>query len=166
MKNNTVFVGKVSVSWNVRQSLIFFALILCSLSTQIHSVEAQTSKAVSTASADKEKIVPGIIASYGKFRRLASVDTSSTGQAGGGANSPISASINRKGSDCNVVVKNNSIINKYSISISVEGQNKDGVKQFSRGFSLFLHPEGTKERSVRCQKDWNMAVILKRGKKR
>jgi len=114
----------------------------------------------------KETIQPGVIASFGKIKRAGSVGVSSTGEAGGGANSPISASIRptSKGS-CEAVVSNTSPVNSYSIRFSISGQTSTGSSVGKRSFSARLKPGGSTTKTVSCPKGAGMKVVLKSGKK-
>jgi len=115
---------------------------------------------------NKEVIQPGVIASFGKIKGSGSVGVSSTGEAGGGANSPIAASIrpSTKGS-CEAVVRNTSATNSYSIRFSISGQTSTGGSVGRRSFSARLKPGGSTTKTVRCPQGAGMKVVLKSGKK-
>ena len=113
-----------------------------------------------------EKLITGVVASYGNFPKTGAIDVTQTDAAPGDATSPVTGSISRKGTDqCVAVLKNGSKDNGYSVSFEVIGADANGNASFKRNFSASLSPGASTTRSFSCRKDLYFAVVLKSGRK-
>lgn len=146
------------------RSILFVVIALGFLSPVLFSPTPVFAQAKDKKKAE-EKVQLGMIASFGNFRKYASRGADTGAFETDGSPSPIGAAISRKGSDCSIRVTNKSEENTYALRFVVEGQDMDGVKKFSKSFSTTVAPGSSESRSVSCAPDWNMAVILKSGRK-
>lgn len=113
---------------------------------------------------DLEKVLPGVVASFGSAPKGAGVEFGE--QAGEKFKSPIYASIKKAGRDrCQVVVANSSTENGYSVSFSVKGKTKSGSSISGRSFSVRLKPQGSETKELSCPDAQSMHVKIRSGRR-
>ena len=113
----------------------------------------------------EENVKPGVIASSTKTGSFAAIDVQTSGSSPGDEANVISASIAQKGgNECVAIVTNNGA-KTYSVSFQVVGTTASGSKPLNSSYSATLKPKQSVERLVsRCDKDLNLAVVLKSAK--
>jgi hypothetical protein len=128
-------------------------------------VPTATNAAPAAQETPPEKVRTGVIASDTKTGQFAAIDVDTGGDSPGDEVNPITASITRGSDDeCTAKVTNNGK-NTYSISFAVAGTTRSGSKPLNSTYSATLKPKETVERRVsRCDKDLNLAVVLKSAK--
>ncbi len=112
-----------------------------------------------------EKVKTGVVASSLTTGRPTGINVETSGSSPGDEVSAVSGSISHgKKNQCIARIINNGK-KTYSVSFSVEGINKRGLKVLSRYFSATVAPKGVAERNVDgCQEDLSLSLNLKSAK--
>jgi hypothetical protein len=109
---------------------------------------------------------PGVIAVVGGGAGPVAVVADTGGAAPGDEAAAVTASI-RKGKDpqrCEAIVVNSSDTDTYRVSFAVQSFNKKtGKGGSSQSFSATLAPKKTVVKTVTCQREDGMRVVLKKG---
>jgi hypothetical protein len=115
----------------------------------------------------EENVRTGIIAGSTRVRDSRAFNVETGAAAPGDETSVIYASVSYVGNDrCEAKVTNNSPENAYSVSFRVIGQDRRGSEALRKSYSASLKPKESVTRSLRCKKEYSMAVVLKSAKKR
>lgn len=114
---------------------------------------------------EKTKLEPGVIASFGEYQGEATVDVNTSLEVLGDEASPIQASVQRLGGDrCKAILANASKKDSWSVRYRIIG-TRGGRRVVSKSFSGRFRPGEEKTHELRCDKDVNMAVEIRGGKK-
>lgn len=149
----------------IQKFVLFTGVFLFLLSATSFADTKKNNEVKDKKKKPEEKIIPGIIASFGQMKGSVAVKTSSTGVEGEKAKSPISARINRgENGECLISVRNTSSDKSYSVRIKVVSKDNEGSSLGSKSFSSKLKPSASVEKKVKCSKDGGVQVSLKSGK--
>ena len=125
-------------------------------------------KAADGAEKPKEQttLKSGVIASFGEFQGTAKVDANTSLEGIGEEVSPIQASVQRVGgTNCKAVLVNTSKKDTWSVRYRVIGM-RGSQKVINKSFSSRFRPGEEKvHENIRCDRDVNMAVEIRGGKK-
>lgn len=141
---------------------IFIALIaFCLLNSASAALAEENAKGESK---DPKTIKSGVIASYGTAKTVSSTNLNSVDSSPGEEQSPVTASVSRKGSSrCIAVVKNTSKESSYSVSFDVVATSGSSVSK--QNYSATIKPNSSVEKTISCLPDSKMEVFLRSGKK-
>ena len=107
---------------------------------------------------DDKPVKLGVIASNGSGAGNFSMEGDTGGAAPGDESSPISGSVNRKGSGCVAVIKNGGNSN-YSVNFHVISKDKRGNKK-KKFFSASVASGKSAERSFSCSSEDNFELSI------
>lgn len=110
----------------------------------------------------EEKVITGVIASTATTGKPGAINVETSGSSPGDEVSAVSGSISHgRKNECIARILNNGT-KTYSVTFTVEGINKRGLKTLSRNFSATVAPGGIAERSVDgCHDELSLTVNLK-----
>lgn len=114
----------------------------------------------------EEKIVTGVVASYGTVEVSESIQAGTTGVDGEESVSPLAASIsNIDDKTCKITIRNSSQEHSYSGVFKVISKDVKGKSLARKSISARLKPGKTSEKKIKCTRDGRVQVSLKSGKK-
>ncbi len=114
----------------------------------------------------EEKIVSGVVASYGTVEVSESIQVGTTGVDGEKSVSPLAASIsNIDDRTCKITIRNSSQENSYSGVFNVVSKDVKGKSLARKTVTARLKPGKSSEKKIKCTRDGRVQVSLKSGKK-
>lgn len=146
--------------------LVVSVLLLCSAEVYAEEDSPKTEKTEETTKEPEkkpEKVNKGILGGYTKTRNSEGLDVQTGSAVPGDEMNVISGSVLYKGNDrCEAKLTNNSPENRYSVRFQVIGRpnNSDNLA-LKKSYSATLKPKESTTRSMRCKKEYSMAVVLK-----
>lgn len=144
---------------------IFLVLAMLGFSNAAFAEEEQEEVEQKPVEQKVEKVKTGIVASTETTGKPSAINVETSGSSPGDEVSAVSGSISRgKKNECIARILNNGT-KTYSVTFSVEGVNKRGLKTLSRNFSASVAPKGVVEKKFGgCNEDLSLYVNLKSAK--